>query len=185
MITKPSANALTNQITTTITYLEMLAPPQRESISAPAEVLLLHAAQPTVSFYRYLYNTVDKEWLWYERRLMSDPELGTIIHDPRVEVHVLYYAGVPAGYGELNLRDLPSIELAYFGLMPEFIGKGLGKFFLEAMLEKAWARKPQRVWVNTCTLDHPQALAVYQRAGFVPFKQERKTFDDPRELGII
>lgn len=173
------------QLATTITYLEMLAPQQHASVPAPREILLLHAVQPTVSFYRYLYNTVGKEWLWYERRLLSDEQLRAIIHDPQVEVHVLYFAGVPAGYGELNLRDMPNIELAYFGLLPEFIGKGLGKYFLHAMIDKAWAHAPQRVWVNTCTLDHPQALAVYQRAGFVPFKQEHKIFDDPRELGVL
>ena len=174
-----------HQIETTITSLEMLAPPQRKSMITPADVLLLHAAQPTVSFYRYLYNTVGKEWLWYERRLMSDHEIGTIIHHPQIKIHVLYVGGVPAGYGELDLRRMPDLELAYFGLIPEFIGQGLGKFFLNAMIDLAWAHTPRRVWLHTCTLDHPQALAVYQRAGFVPFKQERKIFDDPRELGII
>ena len=80
---------------------------------------------------------------------------------------------------------MPSIELAYFGLMPEFIGKGLGKFFLNAMIDRAWAHKPKRVWLHTCTLDHPQALAVYQRAGFTPYKQEVKIFDDPRTVGVL
>jgi GNAT superfamily N-acetyltransferase len=173
------------QIEITVTYLEMLAPPQRALASAPRAVLLHHAVRPAVSFYRYLYNTVGKEWLWYERRQMSDEQLRAIIHDPRIAIHVLYVAGVPAGYGELDLRHMPDLELAYFGLMPEFIGKGLGKFFLAAMIDKAWAHKPQRVWLHTCTLDHPHALAVYQRAGFAPYQQEKKIIDDPRDLGVI
>ncbi len=173
------------QLETTLTYLEMHAPPQRASTPAPPEVLLLHAVRPTVSFYRYLYNTVGQKWLWYERRQMSDENLRAIIHDPRIEIHVLYVEGVPAGYGELNLHHMPNMELAYFGLMAEFIGKGLGKYFLNAMIDKAWAHEPQRLWLHTCTLDHPQALGVYQRAGFVPYKQAARVFDDPRALGMM
>ena len=146
---------------------------------------MVRAVRPTVSFYRYLYNTVGQEWLWYERRQWSDEQLRAVIHHPQIEIHVLYVAGVPAGYGELNLQHMPSIELAYFGLLPEFIGKGLGKFFLNAMIDLAWVHAPQRVWLHTCTLDHPQALAVYQRAGFAPYKNEIKIFDDPRMLGVI
>ncbi len=173
------------RIETTLTYLEMRAKPQRESKPPGQNVLLLHAVRPTVSFYRYLYNTVGQDWLWYQRRQMSDEELRAIIQHPQVEIHVLYVAGVPAGYGELDLRDMPDIELAYFGLLPEFIGKGLGKFLLDAVIDKAWAHGPQRLWLHTCTLDHPQALAVYQGAGFVRYKQEARVFDDPRDLGLM
>lgn len=173
------------QLETAITYLEMCMQPQRERAMPRANALLLHAVQPTVSFYRYLYNTVGQEWLWYERRLLPDEQLREIIHHPQVEIHVLYFSGVPAGFGELNLRLMPDIELAYFGLVPEFIGKGLGPYLLNAMIDKAWAHQPQRLWLHTCTLDHPNALAVYQRAGFIPYKQEKKIFDDPRDLGVM
>ncbi|MEK7729660.1 MAG: hypothetical protein AAB354_14735, partial [candidate division KSB1 bacterium] len=94
--------APSRQITTTLTYLEMHAPPQRANAPPFPEVAVLHAVQPTVSFYRYLYNTVGQEWLWYERRQWSDEKLRAIIHHPQIEIHVLYVAGVPAGYGELN-----------------------------------------------------------------------------------
>ncbi|NUO83536.1 GNAT family N-acetyltransferase [candidate division KSB1 bacterium] len=170
---------------TTLTYLEMRARPQRESGPPAQHVSVLQAVRPTVSFYRYLYNTVGQEWLWYQRRQLSDEQLRAIIQHPEVEIHVLYVEGVPAGYGELNLQHMPEIELAYFGLIPEFIGKGLGTFFLNAVIDKAWAHHPQRLWLHTCTLDHPQALAVYQRAGFVPYKQEARIFTDPRDLGVM
>ena len=95
---------------------------------------------------------------------------------------VLYAGGEPAGYAELDRRSAPDIELAYFGLLPEFIGRTLGPWLLHWAIDAAWAREPQRLWVHTCSLDHPRAIALYQRAGFVPYKQERKLIPDPRPL---
>ena len=176
----------TNQIQVTITYLEMLAKPQPPAKKVrEQDALVQRVRQPAVPFYRFLYNTVGQPWLWYERRQMSDETLREIIQHPQVEVYVLYSGGAPAGYGELDLRQMPDIELAYFGLMPEFIGQGLGTRLVQAMIEEAWQREPQRFWLHTCTLDHPQALAFYQRAGFVPYAQETKTIDDPRALGVM
>ena len=77
---------------------------------------------------------------------------------------------------------MPDIELAYFGLVPGFIGRKLGPWLLHWVVDAAWAREPKRVWVHTCSLDHPKAIAHYQRAGFSPYRQERKTIADPRPL---
>lgn len=169
-----------------ITYLEMQDEPQSRALTAPAtNVLIVPALKPTISFYRYLYNTVGAPWLWYERRQMRDEQLRDIIQNPQVEIYVLYVDGVPAGYAELDRRHETDIELAYFGIMPEFIGQRLGPFFLNWMIDKAWSYHPQRFWLHTCTLDHPKALAVYQQAGFVPYKREEKIVDDPRALGLF
>jgi GNAT superfamily N-acetyltransferase len=138
-----------------------------------------------VSFYRYLYNTVGAPWLWYERRRLDDSTLGTIIDDPKVEVHVLYVNGVPAGYAELDRCSGHEVEIAYFGLVPDFIGRGLGRYLLDWTLNEAWREEPRRVWVHTCNLDHPVALAFYQRAGFAPYKQETVLIDDPRSNETI
>ncbi len=92
---------------------------------------------------------------------------------------------MPAGFAELDRRAEPDIELAYFGLVPEFIGRGLSNYLLSAALDIAWSHEPKRVWVHTNTLDHPRALALYQRLGFQPYKQERKTIPDPRIAGLI
>jgi GNAT superfamily N-acetyltransferase len=81
-------------------------------------------------------------------------------------VNVLWVDGVPAGLAELDRRDLPDVELAYFGIMPEFIGQGLGRFLLDWAIHHAWRARPRRFWVHTCDLDHPRALEVYQKAGF-------------------
>ncbi len=121
------SNNPNKKLQTTITYLEMRAKPPRRELEPPAEnLLIIRAEKPTVSFYRYLYNTVGGPWLWYERRQMRDEDLRAIIQNLKVEICVLDVNGVPAGYAELDLRQEPDIELAYFGIMPEFIGQGLG-----------------------------------------------------------
>src|SRR5262245_41737996 len=82
-----------------VTYLEMLKPPTRPTVPAPVvgKIALFRAERPTISYYRYLYNTVGEPWLWWERRRLSNDELARIIHDPLVEIYVLYVDGVPAG----------------------------------------------------------------------------------------
>jgi GNAT superfamily N-acetyltransferase len=98
---------------------------------------------------------------------------------------VLYVLGVPAGYVELDARIKPEIEIGYFGLLPDFIGQKLGPYLLSFAVHEAWRRRPSRLWVHTCSLDHPSALGLYQRLGFVPYKQETELADDPRSLGFI
>jgi len=174
------------QLRCVVTYLEMREPPRHPNILAGRhKIALMRAETPTLSFYRYLYNTIGEPWLWWERRALDDEALAAIIHDPKVEIFVLYYDGVPAGYIELDLRIDGEIEVAYFGLIPEFIGRGLGAYLLGWALDEAWQREPDRVWVHTCNFDHPKAIATYQQAGFTPYKQEAKAIDDPRATGLL
>jgi ribosomal protein S18 acetylase RimI-like enzyme len=174
------------RIETVITYLEMRRPPSpRPPVQPPHKLALLRVAEPSVPFYRFLYDTVGEPWFWYERRAMSDAALLAAIRAPGVELSVIYADGEPAGYVELDFRDKANANVAYFGLMPRFIGRGLGAYLLSWALDEAWRRGPERIWLHTCTLDHPRALRLYQRAGFVPYKQEVKVVDDPRDLGLI
>ena len=170
-----------------ITYLEMTERPSLPQVLHPAEttIALLRAHNPPVPFYRFLYDTVGEPWLWYERRVMADAALARILEDERVEVYVLYAEGAPAGFAELDRRQGTEIELAYFGMMPFFIGRGLGRYLLAWAIERAWSYEPKRLWVNTCNLDHPKALPLYQQLGFKPYKQEQKVIDDPRVTGVI
>lgn len=165
-------------IETTITYLEMLAPPESPAVPAPpAKLALLRLEQPSAAYYLYLYDAVGREWTWVNRKHMKEDDLRDIIQDDRVEVYVLYAGGVPAGYAELDRRNEPDIELAYFGLVPDFIGQGLGKYFLDWAIRQAWSYGPARLWVNTCTEDHPRALPLYQKLGFQPYAQETAMLD--------
>jgi GNAT superfamily N-acetyltransferase len=159
-------------IPTKRTYLEMFAPP---AAGPPpplfgTEIERLHA--PSIDTYRSLYNGVGKAYRWTDRNRMPDDELFRIIQDPAVEIYVLYLDGATAGYVELDRRSAGEIEIAYFGLFPAFIGRGLGKYFLSWALDRAWSFGPRRVWIHTCDLDHPAALANYLRAGFAVFNEK-------------
>ncbi len=187
MARKPPANKVpSGKLKVTVTHLEMTAPPKHRAVPMPlVKVALMEAEKPTVSFYRYLYNTVGEQWLWGDRRELSDSMLRAIIHDERDTLLVLYRAGVPAGFAELFRADEHTTELSYFGLIPEFFGQGLGRYLLQAAIERAWRDEPRRLVVETCTLDHPRAVTMYQWAGFRPTAQEEALRDDPRALGLI
>jgi GNAT superfamily N-acetyltransferase len=158
----------------TVYYLEMLSQPQRVLPPPRDGLSVVHAAQPTVAYYRFLYDTVGGPWQWRSRKRLSDEELARLLADPLDEVHVLHVAGVPAGFAELDRRTEGEIELVQFGLMPEFIGQGLGKYFLQWTVDRAWSYGPRRLWLHTCTFDHPNALPNYLNAGFRLYKQETK-----------
>ena len=169
-----------------VTYMEMTAPPVRPPPPVPAgKLALLRVDNPPVAYYRYLYDGIGEPWFWIDRRRLDDAALAAHVQDPKVEVYVLHVGGVPAGLAEIDRRPAPDIGLAYFGLMPEFTGRGLGPYLLRWALDTAWRHGPRRIIVDSCTLDHPAALSMYQRAGFVPYKQEHKVIDDPRLHGLI
>lgn len=167
------------------TFLEMTRPPLRPPLHRSDKLILLRAERPTVSFYRYLYNTVGAQWLWHERRRWSDEELSALICIPKVEVFVLYVAGVPAGFAELDRRRKGEVELVHIGMIPEFAGRGLGEYLLGWAVDQAWSKRARRLWVRTSNHDHHRALAALQRAGFVPYDQQDSLMDDPRRKGVM
>jgi GNAT superfamily N-acetyltransferase len=169
-----------------ITYLEMLERPTGRRVPAPLDKLaLMRAENCSVSFYRYIYDTVGRPWLWFERRLIGDDALAALITRPTIEIFVLYVRGVPAGFFELDTAVPRQTKLCYFGLVPDFIGRRLGPYFLQAAIDQAWSRPIDRLWLHTSTYDHPKALGVYQRAGFVVYDRRRVSFHDPRDTGIL
>jgi GNAT superfamily N-acetyltransferase len=151
-----------------LTHLPRVVPPPREGLA------VVHAKRPTVSYYRFLYDVVGRDYDWTSRKKLSDAELAGLLNDPRMEVHVLMVEGVPAGFAELDRRIEGEIELVQFGLVPEFIGQGLGRYFLQWTIDKAWSYSPRRFWLHTCTRDHPVALPNYLKAGFAIFKEKIK-----------
>ncbi len=157
----------------TVYYLEMLAPSQRVVLAPRGGLTVSHAESPSVPYYRCLYDAVGKDYRWLSRRKLPDEELAAILNDPLNELHVLHIEGSPAGFAELDRRQPDEIELVQFGLLPDFIGQGHGKWFLQWTIDKVWSYEPKRFWLHTCTLDHPAALSTYKKAGFVQYKEEK------------
>src|SRR5580700_8635616 len=105
----------------TVTYLEMFErPPPLPGPPPFGKLALMRAETCTVSFYRYLYETVGTPWVWFERRLWSDDVLAAELAKPTTEIFVLYAGGVPAGFFELDATEPGESLLAYFGLIPQF-----------------------------------------------------------------
>lgn len=165
-------------VETVITYLEMTEHPGHWPGPCPVKkTALLRAGNIPVHFYRYLYDTVGRDHLWVDRKAMSDEALAVAIHKDGIEITVAYVSGAPAGYFELDFSDMPTADLAYFGIIPDFVAMGLGKWLLMTAIETAWDREPERLTVNTCTLDSPRALPLYQKLGFVPYAQEHRVVE--------
>ena len=174
-----------DQLATIVTTLEMSAPPPRRPL--PSSPLRLQRwPAPAPERYRQLFRRVGARWLWYSRLAMDDRALDSIVGDPAVEVYaVVDRAGVEVGLLELDRRSAGQCELSYVGLVPELAGRGLGGWLMAEALARAWRPGIERVWVHTCTLDHPAALPFYRRHGFVAIARTVETFPDPRVLGLL
>ncbi len=157
-----------------VTFLEMTAKPSAlPPPQPPGRHAILRAEKPPPHFYRYLYDTIGDKYFWVDRRKLSPEKLIEIIHAPDNLLYILYTDGNPAGMAEIELKGT-SANIAYFGLMPEAQGRHLGYFFLYHACMNAWAHPISRLTVNTCTLDHPRALSLYQRIGFTAFSREER-----------
>ena len=164
----------------TVTFFEMTAKPSALPPPSPkGRHAILKAENPTPHFYRYLYDTIGGPYLWVDRKKLTPEALAEVIRNPQNALYVLYVEGCPAGMAELDLRREGACNIAYFGLMPEFIGKRLGYFFLYHACQNAWAHPISRLTINTCTLDHPRALPLYQRMGFSAYAREERFVELP------
>lgn len=171
---------------TIVTSLEMTSRPPLRAL--PASDLRLEAWHaPQAEKYRVLYRRIGEPWLWFSRLEMDDDTLLSIIHDPKVRIWaVVDRQGIEVGILELDFRSDGECEIAFFGLIPELAGKGHGKWLMAMALQLGWAEAGvKRMWVHTCTLDGPAALAFYQKSGFTAYQRQLETFPDPRLTGLI
>jgi ribosomal protein S18 acetylase RimI-like enzyme len=130
-------------------------------------------------FYRFLYAEVGRAYRWWDRREWTDEQIRAHLGQERITLHVLYAQGAPAGYFELRVCEDGSTEIAYFGLLPDFIGRGLGKYLLGCAVREAFGGGASGVWLHTCTLDDPAALPNYLKRGFRPVREEKYWVEDP------
>ncbi|NVN38218.1 GNAT family N-acetyltransferase [Komagataeibacter swingsii] len=167
-----------------VTFLCMDRAPPGIPPALPHGYSIRQTFRPGVAWYRGLYDAVGADYCWWLRRVMPDGELAGLLSSPGIGVYVLYDGDVPAGFCELDSRYAPDINIAYFGLLPAWIGRGVGQVFLHQMVARAWAMNPAVLRVNTCSADHPRALPNYQRAGFRKVRTIRETWTIPDTLGL-
>jgi prephenate dehydrogenase len=154
------------------TYLEMTTPPA-SLVALPHDgCRLARVSGCPAAFFRFLYREVGGPWHWLDRRDWTDDEIDAYLARPGIDLRVLYCHDAPAGYAELDRAPGGDVEIVYFGLLPSFIGRGLGGPFLSAAMAAAWEGTTRRVWLHTCTLDHPAALPNYLARGFRVWKTE-------------
>ncbi len=166
-------------------YLRHDDPAEVEAMEPPRDDLtIMRAAKPQISFYRYLYHTAGEEYLWGDRRRMSDEELSPLISPRHIHVMVLYASGVPAGFYELSTRREAESHIKYFALLPGFTGQGLGSYLLNAAIVQAGKRGLPLI-LDTCTLDHPIALENYRARGFHVIDGRDEVYLDPRLDGTV
>lgn len=171
------------KVPVTTWYLEMLERAAHVPVASPDPRLSLTRAQvPSPALNRFLYTSVGGNWHWTDRLPWTWAQWMEWLSRPGQETWVLAYAGTPAGYFELD-RVGNDCEIAYFGLMPQFFGRGFGKYLLSATIERAWDTGARRVWVHTCSLDHVSALGNYKARGMKPYKEETVEKDVPPNPG--
>jgi GNAT superfamily N-acetyltransferase len=168
----------------TVTFLRMDRAPTDVAPALAPGFQIVRLQAPSVPFYRYLYNTVGADYLWWLRRTTPDEELAALLRDKSVAIHTLYANGEPAGFFELDARPWPDVNLSYFGLMPGWIGNGTGYAFLRYAVDEVWRHRAGGITVNTCTADHPRALPNYRRAGFHVVRQVQETWSVPNSLNM-
>ncbi|MBI3209629.1 MAG: GNAT family N-acetyltransferase [Candidatus Solibacter usitatus] len=173
------------RVAAVVTYLEMRSRPPVRPVPAVEAVAIRRVEKPDVNSYRDLFRAVGEPWLWFSRLHLPDAELSAVLQHPQVQVYVLEAAGVAKGLLELDSREEDGVEISFFGLRPDIVGKGAGRLLMDFAIRQAWSEDCGRLFLHTCTLDHPDALSFYLRSGFKPYRRAVEVFEDPRLTGLV
>ncbi len=154
-------------------YLEMKNAAQLNGKDQPDKLSVVEVESNQFELNRFLYQLVGTQWQWTDKLALSDDDWKHYAEDKNLRTWVAYSQGAIAGYYELNKQDNGVVEIAYFGLTPQCIGRGFGGYLLTHAINSAWGWEgTERVWVHTCSLDHESALANYTARGFEIYKTE-------------
>ncbi|MBW4329819.1 GNAT family N-acetyltransferase [Stakelama sp. CBK3Z-3] len=176
---------LPGEVATIVTTLEMRERPMPRPIP-DSPLRLVRWPAPRLDAYRTLFRRMGAPWLWFSRLVMGDEDLAAVLEDADVEIFaVADRQGIEVGMLELDFRQAGNCELSFVALIPELTGQGHGRWLMANALSLGWRSGVERLWVHTCTLDHPRALGFYRASGFVPFKRTIETFADPRLSGHL
>jgi ribosomal protein S18 acetylase RimI-like enzyme len=176
----------TKTVSVTTTYLHIPTREQfRPAFTECPDLLVLELRESSVSYYRFLYDAVGRDYVWIDRLLWSDEQFHAYLSQPTTTVLVLYFRGTPVGYIDLDASaEGTETEIAYFGLMPAVHGRGFGKHLLSVGVQRAFDDGAARVWLHTCTLDGPHAIANYTARGFTPYKTTTQDEPVPVDYGV-
>ena len=160
-------------IEVTTHYLEIVDRAALHPARVPQEpVEIRQACIPLPELNRFLYVAVGRDYDWRVRLKWSREQWLQYMGRPELETWVAYVSGTPAGYYEQELQPEGNAEIVNFGMLPPFVGRGFGGHLLVHAVERGWQRGATRVWLHTCTRDHPQALAHYLARGFRLYDQQ-------------
>jgi GNAT superfamily N-acetyltransferase len=182
---RPVPGEATDRALVTVVFLRMNTRPARPMAMPPAGVIV-RKERLDLPTYRALYARIGAPYLWWLRRIMPDELLKRHLASPALAIHVMRIDGEIAGFFETDASSWPDVNLNYFGLVPEFIGRGLGSLLLDMAVDSVFNGSVglRGMTVNTCTADHPRALPNYIKAGFTEFRRMPETWDIPRRLGL-
>ena len=172
------------KVAAVVTYLEMLELPADPNASG-GSITLRRVENPQPGWYREIFRRAGEPWLWFSRLEMTDEQLSALLNAPTAELFIAEKDGAEIGMAELDRSQPGEVEITFFALYPEATGKGLGRPFMRAFLDRAWSSSTARVWVHTCTLDSPAALPFYIQCGFRAYKRAIEVADDPRLRGVL
>lgn len=163
---------MVRKVQVTTWYLEQTRPDQLRLALTPQPAPLIRQETSSPALNLSLYKSIGADWHWRDRLAWSEQRWREWLDRPEVQTWVMYDGGAHAGYVELEKQSGGNVEIAYFGIAREFFGRGLGGHLLSVGIERAWAMGAQRVWVHTCSLDHPAALANYRARGMTIYQEE-------------
>lgn len=168
-----------------VTCLEMFEPPERREGNASCAFVLDRIGAAQVDRYRTLFRRIGTPYLWFSRLALDDAALRAALADPRVEAYALRSHESDEGMLEIDFRADAEAEIVFFGVSERLVGTGAGRWLMNRALDLAWAHPIRRLWLHTCSFDHPSAVPFYMRSGFRPFKRQIEYYDDPRLTGLL
>jgi len=173
------------KIANVVTYFEMFALPPPVAEPERSDLVFGRIPHPDTAWYRATIRTIGEAWLWFSPLVMKEAQLLARLRDPLIEVHALERGGETVGIAELDRHVEGEVEISFFGVAPSEIGTGAARLLMNRTLAAAFREGPDRVWLHTCTFDHPAAVRFYLRSGFRPFKFAIEVIDDPRLSGVF
>lgn len=169
------SNSTSDKVVTT-NYLQMLSAQELQAKAPVADFVIQECLVKQFHYNKFMYQFVGQHWQWFDKLSWSDSQWQDYAENDNLRIFIGYFQGSPAGYYELQQQTDGDVEIKYFGLGKAFIGKGLGGYILSHAIATAWQwQGTKRVWVHTCSLDHPSALANYKARGLQQYKVEIET----------